>query len=589
MIARLKPGVTLEAARSEMTAISNALAEESPATNTGHLATADPLRDRLASRDLRLTSLLLFGVVAFVLLMCCANVANLLLARTNARARELAVRSALGAGRPRIVRQLLTESLVLAALGGLLGIAVGAAILKAAPSLVPPGLLPLSVPLAFDQRVLMFSVATAFLVAILYGLAPAWQATGMSLVHIMSLDTRTSTGGSSTLRKGLAIAEVAAAVLLLCGAGLLLRTLLTLQDVDPGNRATELLTTGMSPGVDSGPEKARQFYSTIEREVRSVPGVGDVGWGSALPFDGQFYGQAFEVDGDPPRPPSNRDGAVYQIVGPSYFRVLGVPVLAGRTFTDADATNAPQVAIVDEAFVARFLKGRTAVGTRLRVNAMAQPPQVVLREIVGVVKHIKQRPEEPEADPQIYVPIAQNTWWAASLMVQPANGSAEAIAPAVRAAIARVEPDRPVRFRTLTGIRTEATARHRFRAVLVGAFAVLALTLALVGVFGVLAYSVQQRTREFGVRIALGASAANVLRLVASSAGGVIGSGVVIGLVLAAVLSRSISTFLFGVQPLDPMTFLLVPVVLIATAAIAVAAPAWRAARVDPVVAFRTE
>jgi putative ABC transport system permease protein len=589
VIARLKPGVTIEAARAEMTAISNALAEESPDTNKGHLATVDPLRERLASPELRLTSLLLLGVVAFVLLMCCANVANLLLARTSARARELAVRSALGAGRPRIVRQLLTESLVLAALGGMLGIAVGAAILNAAPSLVPAGLLPQSVPLAFDQRVLTFSVATAFLVSILYGLAPAWQATGMSLVHIMAVETRTATGGNSALRAGLAVAEVAVAVLLLCGAGLLLRTLLTVQAVDPGNRATELLTTAVNPGVDSKPEQSRQFYSAIEREVRTVPGVRDVAWGSAMPLDGQFYGQAFEIDGDPPRPPSNRDGASYQIVGPGYFRLLGVPVLAGRTFTDADATDAPQVCIVDETFVARYLKGRTPVGTRLRVNAMAVPPQVVLREIVGVVKHIKQRPDEANPEPQIYVPLSQNTWWLASLIVQPENGSAAAIAPAVRAAIARAEPDRPVVLRTLTTIRTQATARHRFRAVLVGAFAMLALVLALIGVFGVLAYSVQQRSREFGLRIALGASAASVLRLVMSSAGGVVAAGLVIGLAAAAVLSRLMAAFLFGVQPIDPMTFLLVAVVLAATAMIAVAAPAWRASRIDPAVAFRAE
>jgi putative ABC transport system permease protein len=589
VIGRLKPDVTIEAARAEMAAISNALAEELPATNKGHRATVDPLRERLASRELRLTSLLLFGVVAFVLLMCCANVANLLLARTSERSRELALRSALGAGRPRIVRQLLTESLVLAVLGGGLGMAVGAAILRAAPSIVPPGLLPQSVPLAFDQRVLVFSVATAFVVAILYGLAPAWHATGLSLAHIMSLDSRTSTGGSSRLRRGLAIAEVAAAVLLLCGAGLLLRTLLTLQDVDPGHRAGEVLTAGVAAGFGRTPDAMRQFYDRIEREVRNAPGVRDVAWGSAMPLEPLYWLQGFDIDGDPPRPPTDRDSTGYQIVSPSYFHVLGIPVLQGRAFTDADATNAPQVAIVDEAFVRRYLKGRTAIGTRVSVNAMVQPPQAVLREIVGVVKHVKARPDEPEAEPQLYVPIAQNTWTLASLVVQPASGRADAIAPAVRAAMARLEPDRPLVFRTLKSIQTQATSRPRFRAVLVGAFALLALTLALVGVFGVLAYSVQQRTREFGVRIALGASAASVLRLVLSSASGVIGRGVAIGLVAAALLSRSISTFLFGVQPLDPMTFVLVPVVLIATAAIAVAAPAWRASRVDPVVAFRTE
>ena len=318
VIARLKPGVTIEAARAEMAAISDALAEETPATNKGHRATVDPLRERVTSQELRLTSLLLLGVVAFVLLMCCANVANLLLARTSARARELAMRSALGAGRLRIVRQLLTESLVLAGLGGVFGIAVGATILKAAPSIVPPGLLPQSVPLAFDQRVLVFSVATTAVIAILYGLAPAWQATNRSLVHIMSLDTRTATSGSSKLRKGLAIAEVAVAVLLLCGAGLLLRTLLTLEDVDPGNRASELLTTAASPGVDARPDAMRRFYAAIEREVRAVPGVRDVAWGSAMPLDGQFFGQAFQIDGDPPRPPADvRDGATYQIVSPS--------------------------------------------------------------------------------------------------------------------------------------------------------------------------------------------------------------------------------------------------------------------------------
>jgi putative ABC transport system permease protein len=589
VIARLKAGITIEAARADMAAISNALAEESPDTNKGHRATVDPLRERVGSPELRLTSLLLFGVVAFVLLMCCANVANLLLARTNARSRELAVRSALGAGRQRIVRQLLTESLVLAALGGVLGMAVGAAILKAAPSLVPRGMLPLSVPLAFDERVLTFCIATTFAVAILYGLAPAWHATGLSLAHIMSRDSRTSTGGSSKLRRGLAIAEVAVAVLLLCGAGLLLRTLLTLQDVDPGNRAGDLLTAGVGAGFGRTPDAMRQFYSNIESAVRNAPGVRDVAWGTALPFEGIFYGQSFQIDGDPPRPQADRDGTGYQIVSPSYFRLLGVPVLQGRTFTDADATSAPPVTIVDEEFVRRYLKGRTPLGTRVSVNAMVQPPQAVLREIVGVVKHIKERPDEPEAQPQLYVPLAQNTWVAATLVIQPASGRAEAVAPAVRAAIARIEPDRPLQFRTLTGIQTQATARPRFRAVLVGAFAALALTLALVGVFGVLAYSVQQRTREFGVRIALGASAARVLRLVMSSAGVVIGIGIAIGLVAAAVLSRSISTFLFGVQPIDPITFALVPVVLMVTAAIAVAVPAWRASRVDPVVAFRTE
>jgi putative ABC transport system permease protein len=593
VIGRLKDGVTLDAARADMRAISDAIAQETPATNTGHHATVDLLHDRMTSRELRLTSFLLLGVVGFVLLMCCANVANLLLARTHARARELAVRSALGAGRMRIARQLLTESLVLAALGGLLGAAIGAAILRVAPSLVPPGLLPATFSLGFDLRVLTFCTVTTIVVAIMYGLAPAWHATGISFVHAIAAEGRSVTGGGSHLRRLLAIGEVAVAVLLLCGAGLLLRTFLTLENVDSGSRSSDLLTMivgGGGPGPSTTPESMLRNYDAYEREVAQLPGVRAVAWGSTLPFDGQWYGQAFQIDGAPPRPPADRDGAGYQIVSPSYFRLLGIPVLDGRSLADSDTANGPQVCVVDEAFVRRYLRGRNVVGTRISINAMVQPAREVMREIVGVVGQVKERPDESEPQPHVYVPLAQNPWWSATLVVQPANGPAHALTTAVRGALARVNRDQPAAaVRTMTAIADQATARPRFRVVLVGSFAILALVLAVVGVFGVLAYSVQQRTREFGVRIALGASGASVLRLVIASAGGVIATGVAIGLVAAALLGRSISTFLFGVQPLDATTFILVPLVVIATAAIAVAAPAWRAARVDPVVAFRTE
>ena len=593
VIGRLKEGVTLDAARADMRAVSDAIAAETPATNTGHRATVDPLRGQMTSPDLRLTSFLLLGVVGFVLLMCCANVANLLLARTSARARELAVRSALGAGRTRIARQLLTESLVLAALGGVLGAAIGASILRVAPSLVPPGLLPTTFSLGFDLRVLTFCGVTTIVVAMMYGLAPAWQATGMSVVHAIAAEGRSVTAGGSGLRRVLAMGQVAIAVLLLCGAGLLLRTLLTLENVDSGSRAGDLLTMivgGGGPTGSSTPESILRNYAAYEREVAQLPGVRAVAWGSTLPLDGVWYQQAFQIEGEPPRPPADRDGAGYQIVSPSYFRLLGIPVLDGRGLSEGDMANGPQVCVVDEAFVRRYLHGRSPIGTRISINAMVQPPRAVMREIVGVVGQVKERPEESEPQPHVYVPLAQNPWWSATLVVQPADRPAEALTTAVRAALARVNRDQPAAsIRTITSVADEAVAKPRFRAVLVGAFAILSLVLAVVGVFGVLAYSVQQRTREFGVRIALGASATSVLRLVIASAGSVIGTGVAIGMVAAAALSRSISTFLFGVKPIDPMTFLLVPIVLIATAAIAVAAPAWRASRVDPVVAFRNE
>jgi putative ABC transport system permease protein len=591
VIGRLKPGVSLEAARADIAAVAESLALESPATNTGHGATADPLRERVLGGELRLTAVLLLGVVGLVLLMCCANVANLLLARAAARAREFAVRAAIGAGRWRIVRQLLSESLVLAALGALVGAAIGAAMLRAAPSLIPPGLLPASLVLAFDGRVLLFCLTASFVVAILYGLAPMWQATDSSPTQAMAAEGRTTTGSSSRFRRLLATTQVALAVLLLCGAGLLLRTLLVLENVDAGAGASDVLTMivgGGGPGRDSTPESMRRNYDAFEREAASVPGVRAVAWGSVMPFAGQWYGHSFQIDGDPPRPPADRDGTSYFIVSPSYVRLLGIPLRQGRALTDTDSAESPQVCLVDEAFVRRYLHGRNPLDTRIAINSFAQ--RVVTRQIVGVVGHVKERPDEPEPQPQVYVPLAQDPWWEATLVIQPVSGRAEALAPAVRAALARVDRDRPVRMvRTLTAIADDATARPRFRTLVIGAFAVLALTLAMVGVFGVLAYSVQQRTREFGVRIAVGASAAHMLRLVLSSAGRVIVTGIGVGLGMAAVLSRSISTFLFGVQPLDPATFLLVPVVLATTAGIAIAAPAIRAMRVDPVGAFRGE
>ncbi|HEU4687797.1 MAG TPA: FtsX-like permease family protein, partial [Vicinamibacterales bacterium] len=593
VIGRLKPGVTLEAARADIAGVAEALAQEMPATNKGHVATVEPLRARVIRGELRLTAALLFGVVGLVLLMCCANVANLLLTRASARSREFAIRSALGAGGRRIARQVLTESLVLAIWGGVFGGGVGAAILKAAPSLIPPGLLPAAVTLEFDGRVLAFCAVAAFVVAILYGLSPAWQVTRLAPVQAMAADGRSVTGSGSRVRGVLAIGQVAVAVFLLCGAGLLLRSLLALEDVDSGSRARDLLTMVVGaggPGPGATPELMRKKYEDYKREVEQVPGVRAVAFGSALPFDGLWYGQAFQIEGDPPRQGADRDIAGYQIVSASYLSLLGVQLREGRGFAESDRADSPQVCVVDEEFVRRFLPGRKVIGTRISINAMVAPPQAIVREIVGVVAQVKERPDEPEPQPHVYVPIEQNPWWTATLVVQPAAGAAEALTPAIRTALARVDKDRPAtRIRTLTTVGDEATARPRFRAVLIGTFALLALVLAMVGVFGVLAYSVQQRTREFGVRIALGASGMNVLGLVLGSASRVIGTGVVIGLALAFAFAQTMASFLFGVEPRDPVTFASVGGVLVLTAMIACAVPALRAVRVDPVEAFRNE
>jgi len=600
---RLAPGATLPAARSDMTAVADAIAKERPDLNKDRGVLLEPLHDGLISADLQLTAKLLLGIVAFVLLTCCANVANLMLARTSARARELAVRSALGAGGHRLARLLLTESFLVSAIAAAVGALLGAAIVNIAPAVLPPGVLPIDVRLSFDGRVLAFCAAAAFGLALAFGAAPAWQAARLpplQAMGTMSSGGRTSTGGGSKFRSALAMSQVAAAVVLLCGAGLLVRSLAALVRVDPGHHAGELLTMRISlpfvrPGTPGRPYATNasrlQFYNAVEREVRSVPGVRGVAWASALPLDGWWIGMSFQREGDPPLPEAQREGSRYVHIGPGYVETLKIPLVAGRTFTNIDTEHSLPVCMVNEAFVRQYLRDRAPLGTRLVVRAMTTGGgPLPVREIVGVVGQIKEQPDEKEAQPHIYVPVAQDPPWQLSLVVQPSGGSASALASEIRAAIARIDKERPVdRVRTIEAIGYQATSPARFRATLVAAFALLALTLAVVGVFGVLAYSVQQRVREFGVRIALGATTSNVLTMVFGNTARIVGVGVVAGLLAAAALGRSMSTFLFGVQPLDPLTFVAVTTLLVLTAATATAIPALRAARVDPVVALRDE
>jgi putative ABC transport system permease protein len=594
VVGRLKPGVTLEAAQADLSVIADRLAREHPDTNKGLGVTVVALRTGIIGSELQRTAVFLLGVVAFVLLMCCANVANLLLSRASARGRELAVRTALGAGRARIVRQLLTESLVLAALGGALGVGVGAAILQAAPAFIPAGLLPPAVTLTFDGRVVTFCAAAALAVGVLFGLMPAWQATGSSLVHAIAADNRSITQDARGFRAALASGEVAAAVLLLCGAGLLLRTMLVLGSFDAGYRAdgNSVLTLDFSVPQSrySSAQALLHFYQNVERQVSALPGMHSVGWASSLPWGSTELGRwPFEIVGDPPLTAANRRSADVSVASPGYFRTLDIRIVTGRLFTDRDTGTTSPVCIVNEAFARRYLHGRNPIGARVDIR-----PKMLgwttAREIVGVARQVKGEPDESADLLQVYVPLAQAPIGDVFLVVRSAAGSPEALAPAIRAAVARHDANVPVRrFRTLDDLAGEATARYRFRAIVAATFAGLALLLAMVGVFGVLAYSVQQRRREFGVRIALGATTGNVLALVLTSAIKVIMVGAVIGLIGAAALARSISTFLHGVRPLDPLTFGAVAAVLTVTAALATIGPALRAARVDPVVAFRND
>jgi putative ABC transport system permease protein len=598
-IGRLKPGVTIHAAQADLEVVAARLAKEHPASNKDWSVTVEPLRRGVMSPGLQRTSILLLGVVGFVLLLCCANVANLLLARGSARAREVAVRAALGAGRARIVSQWLTESLVLAAVGGVVGAGIGAAILRMAPALIPAGLLPAAATIAFDGRVVVFCTVAAVAVGVLCGLVPAWQATKTSLLQAISSESRSSTRRGGRFRNVLVAGEVAAAVVLLCGAGLLLRTLLVLDSFETGYRADgdRVLTLDFSlPAPREGTrypnlQALMPFYDEASRDVRAIPGVRSIGWSTGLPYGRTEIGRIpMEIVGDPPAVPDNRPSADFQAASPGYFETLDLPIVAGRNFDDRDTADGRMVCLVNQAFVRRYLGGRDPLGIRIRTVALGTFVAATERQVVGVVRQVKGRLDEPEAPAVIYVPLAQLPWTDSYLVVQASTGPVEALITPIREAIARIDRNVPVRReQTLTDLANLTTAPHRFRAVIVGTFASLALVLAMVGIFGVLAYSVEQRTRELGVRIALGATAASVLRLILGNASRVVAMGAIVGLAAAAVLSRAMSTFLFGVEPLDPLTFASVGLLLALTAAIATLAPAWRATRVDPATAFRDE
>ncbi len=590
---RLKPGVTRQAAEADMVSIAEALGREYPKTNTGRSVSVEPLTDVVFGSDLRQTSLLFLGVVGFVLLICCGNVANLLLARGTVRTRELAVRAALGADRLRVIRQLLTESLVLAAVGGAVGLGVGALILEATPSFLPQGLLPPSVSLTFDYRVVAFCIVLALVVGLVFGLAPALQATRVTPAPALSGDTRTSTGGGGRMRTILVAAEVATAVVLLVGAGLLLRTLMVVDNVERGYGAGDLLTAVVDPHGSQYPTgpKLVQFYDDVEREVRMLPAVRDIAWASTLPLGPSQAGDVtFTIVGAPAPPESQRPIGDYQIVSAGYFKALDLPIVAGRPFDRRDVADGMPTCIVNEAFARRYLAGQSPLGARVAIYAGPPSEPPVVREVVGVARQVKGRPDETEEFVQIYVPLAQDPIGDIFMLARAAVGDARALAPAIRAAIGRVDTKQLVSVRsvmTLHDVSWQDTSRYRFRAVLVAAFAALALLLAAVGLFGTIAYTVQQRTREFGLRRALGATSGDVLRSLIRNAALVIAGGAIAGLVLAIALARLMTALLFGVAPLDPVTLVVVPLVLAITGMLAIAGPAWRATRIDPALALR--
>ena len=595
VVARLKPGVTIEAAQAELNVIADRLARAYPEANKGTGVIVEPIRAGIVGSDLATTSMFLLGVVGFVLLLCCANVANLLLARAAARAREIAVRSALGAARGRIIRQLLTESLVLAVLGGMLGIGVGAAILRAAPALIPPGLLPAAVTPAFDLRVVLFGLVAALVVGVVFGVIPAWQATGGVARQrdgvgesVLDLDGqalprparvgRGGGGGRALMRRRAAAADAAE-------AGRRRHRLSRDERVGPDARLQR--AHGEELSVSDGGSRHRVLRRGGSRRQRVARGAP------------RRLGVQPAVRHERAGPVGVRDHRRSAGRG-ARSTDRGVHDRRSRILQDARSADRERARLQRPRHAAQRARVSRQRGVRApafpgpqpdRRAALAHAPlngPTQIREIVGVARQTIGEPDAPEELLQVYVPLAQFPTGDVYMVVQPSAGAAETLTPLVRRVVARIDPDLPVRRdRTLETLSIESTAGYRFRAKMVGTFAALALVLAMVGVFGVLAYTVQQRQREIGVRMALGATSSRVMWLVFRDAGWMIATGAVAGMVLAGFSGRVVATFLFGVDPLDPLTFASVPVVILLTAIVAAAAPAWRASRINPVEAFR--
>jgi putative ABC transport system permease protein len=578
-VARLRDGVTIEQARLEAQAIADRLAQQYPAEDGGRGATFMALDEQFFG-NLRQPMAVLLGTVAFVLAIACANIASLLLGRGAARRRELAVRVALGATRARVVRQLLTESMVLASVSAVVG--TGAA-WWSVQSLIrlSPGSLPGIDKVTLDGRVLLFTVALTIVTGILCGLLPALHASvGDIGAGLGETSGRTSEGRrASRSRDALVAIEIAAALVLLVGAGLLLRSFSSLSRVDTGIRTANLLTFDifLSGARAQQPPLQRAFYDEVLQRMSALPGVADAGAAVTLPVGGDAFAAPVRVEGTPEARPGQEPRAGFQSVTPGYFRTLGVRLLSGRDFSEADAADAPAVAMVNETFARQHWPGQDPVGRRIRVAGGTGDWMTV----VGLVSDVRHLGPATPPRPEFYRPHSQLSFSFMAFVVR-TSGAPEAMVPAIRSAILAIDPSQPMSgINTMEQHLATALARPRFMSTLVAGFGALALLLSTVGVYGVMAYSVAQRTREIAIRTALGASSRNVLKLVIGKAVWLAVSGVAAGLAASTALSRVLRGLLHGIGAGDPVTYAGVVLVLVAVALSAAALPAWRATRIQ--------
>jgi predicted permease len=596
VVGRLRPGVAIEQSKSELAAISSRLEQQYPEDDKGWGATAIPLREQLVG-DIRPALLVLFGAVAFVLLIACANVANLVLAKTLARRKEIAIRTALGAGRIAIVRHILAETVVLSIVGGALGLLLAWACMGLMVKMLADRL-PRFVEVTLDTQVLVFTLVVSILTGVLAGLIPSLRFTRTDVNEALKQGSRGSSDASGgKTRNVLVVSEVALSLVLLIGAGLMVRTLLELRSVKPGFDSANVLTMDVVVPADrfSSPAGQVNFFQEVLQRVRALPGVDSAGVIDSLPLSGDGGShQPFSIEGRPVLPMSEQPEVDVRLISPGYLKTMHVPVARGRDLSDADSAGRPGAALISDALARRFWPNEDPLGKHITLTFS---PDVV-REVVGIVGNVKvDSLDETRPVDTIYTSVAQVTvspgekWRSFSLtMAVRTSSDPHNATSAITSAVHEVGADIPVvNVLSMEDVIAQSMSPQRFNFFLLASFAALALLLAAVGIYGVLSYTVRRRVREIGIRMALGASNSDVLRMVVTDGMKPILVGVAVGLVAALALSRLVASLVFGVHPTDPLTFSVVVMILITVGMLANILPAYRATRIEPVRTLREE
>jgi putative ABC transport system permease protein len=581
---RLRPGVTVAQAEAELKVLAAQLAVQYPDSNKGWGVFLMPMLD-YSVRDVRVVLYTLLGAVGCVLLIACANIANLLLARATARHREISIRAALGAGRARLVRQLLTESVLLAVLGGLAGLLLARWGLDLLLSMAP-ATLPRMNEIHLNGPVLLFSLALSVITGVVFGIAPALLAAHTDVNEALKQGARGSTDARGRLRAALVVIEVAFALVLLGGAGLLGRSFMQLAHVNPGfipENAT-VLRLALPEKKYPKPEQQVAFVDTLLARLRILPGVQAVGLTHALPLLGDWV-LGFNIEGRPPLAPSDLPSTNYYAITPDYFRAMGIRLVRGRVFTAQDDAKAPRVAIINETLAHQFFPNEDPIGKRINIT---NGPDA-WREIVGIVADVKQYGVDKATTSQSYEPFAQASFDSLNIVLR-TEGSPAALLGALRPTVYSVDKDQPIgAIRPLEEILGEKIAKQRFAMLLLTVFSLVALVIAAIGIYGVMAYSVVQRTGEIGIRMALGAQSRDVLRLILGRGGKLVGLGLLIGLGVTLLASRALGSILFQTSAHDPLTLAAMTLLLAAVALVACLVPAQRATKVNPIEALRRE